>query len=276
MVFAVLAASCGKVGAVPQPRVLLLAFKTGDTFKYKFDSTRTHTLTTTAMTITMTVEMSADESVTVKSVDGSGNADLSLQITNYTIKTTTGGTTSTTSFSTLDTSDVQVASDGRLISWDGGNPGDGNPLLAFTGGGFFTTAVLPDHAVKPGDSWTKTYTEDVPGATGSGLKVVSNSTYLRNESLDGVSASVVETKSSATVDVGMTGSELGLVMKATDTADVTTWIDPVDHRVMKTHATSVDDGTMEFSAPAGTIPQLPGMNGPMTDNGTSTTDLVPA
>ena len=65
LLLAVLAGSCGKVNAV-QPRMLLLAFKTGATYKYRFDSTWTHTLTTTAASLTNTTEISADESVTVK------------------------------------------------------------------------------------------------------------------------------------------------------------------------------------------------------------------
>lgn len=275
LLLAVLALSCGKVNAA-QPRMLLLAFKAGATYKYRFDSSRTHTLTTTATSLTNTTEISADESITVKSVDSSGNADLALTITNYAIKTVAGGVTSTTTLPSLDTSDVQVASDGRVITWDGSNTGANDPLLAFTGGGFFTTAVLADHPVKPGDTWTKSYTQTLRDATGSGLHVVSNSTYLRNESLDGVDAAVVETKSTATIDVSMTGSDLGMTMKATDTADVTTWFDPSDHRVMKTHATSVDNGTMDFTSTDPTLGQLPGANGPMSDSGTSTTDLTPA
>ena len=80
LLLAVLALSCGKVNAA-QPRMLLLAFKAGTTYKYRFDSSRTHTLTTTATSLTNTTEISADESITVKSVDSSGNADLALTIT---------------------------------------------------------------------------------------------------------------------------------------------------------------------------------------------------
>lgn len=275
VLLAVLVLSCGKVNA-PQPHMLLLAFKTGATYKYRFASTWTHTLTTSATSLTNTTEISADESVTVKSIDSSGNADLALTITNYAIKTVAGGVTSTTTLASLDPSDLQVASDGRVITWDGSNSGASNPLLAFTGAGFFTTAVLADHPVNPGDAWTKSYTQSVPDVAGSGVHVVSNSTYLRNEMLDGVDAAVVETTSTATTDVSMTGSGLGMTVKATDTADVTTWFDPNDHRVMKTHATSVDNGTMNFSSTDPTIGQLPGANGPMSDSGTSTTDLTPA
>lgn len=252
-----LAAACGKVAA-PQPRLLLLAFQTGASYRYRFDSTRTESLTTTATTLTNTTETSADESVTVKSVDASGTADLALAITNYTIKTVTPETTTTTSLGTLDPSDVQVAADGRLITWDGANAGNGNPLLAFTGGGYFTTAVLPDHPVTPGDTWTKNYDQAVRDATGPGLKVDSTSTYLRNESLDGVDAAVVETKSTATIDFDMAGTGLGMTMKGTETAHVTTWFDPNDHRVMKTHASSADNGTMDFSSTDPALGQLPG------------------
>lgn len=255
--------------------MLLLAFKTGATYRYKFDSRTSHTITTSATTMTTNTEISADESVTVKSVDSSGTADLSLAITNYTIKTVTGDVTSTTTLGSLDPSDVQVAADGHLVTWDGSSTGAGNPLLAFAGAGYFETAVLPDHSVKPGDTWSKTYDQTGPDVIGPGLHVLSSSTYLRDEMLGGVNAAVVETKSTATIDLSLHSTGGGLVMKGTETADVTTWIDPDGHRVMKTHATSTGNGTMDFSSGDPALAQLPGLNGPMSDSDTSTTDLTP-
>jgi hypothetical protein len=44
--------------------------------------------------------------------------------------------------------------------------------------------------------------------------------------------------------------------------------------VLKTHSTTTNDGTMTLNLPSGGA--MPGMSGPMTIKGTSTTDLTPA
>jgi hypothetical protein len=45
-------------------------------------------------------------------------------------------------------------------------------------------------------------------------------------------------------------------IKGTVTSDVTTWIDPSGHRVLKTHSTESNDGTMTINLSSSTA--LPG------------------
>ena len=274
-----LVAGCGSLVG-PKAHTLSLTYKAGDTYKYKLHTTSKQTVTTGGMSLPVEFEISARESIKVRSVDKSGTADLELTLTDVTYKSSLGGTTNTTTTQPF-TIDMQVASDGRLVSVEGNLLPTGTPIEAFSGlgGGFFVSAVLPNHPVKPGDSWTKDY--DQANTMGSGgLHITSTSTYLRNESLSGVNAAVVETKSTITIDMTYTepaaspaNQVSSLSIKGTVTTDVTTWIDPDGHRVLKTHSTAADDATMEATAPpTGQVDST----GPFTAKGSATTDLAPA
>jgi hypothetical protein len=185
--------------------------------------------------------------------------------------------------------DVKVAADGRILSMDGNKYAGSNPFLAFSGGGFFVTAVLPSNAVKPGDIWSKDYSQANPDGAGS-IQITSQSKYLRDETLQGMNAAVVETASKGSINISLDTSKLGsghattspiggatftgMTITGTISADVTTWIDLADHRILKTHATATDDGTMTFNVTGGN--QIPILSGPITIKGTGTTDLSPA
>jgi len=279
---AFLAVACG---AVPvQAKSLSLAFHSGDTYRYSFHSSTKQTIVASGMTIPTDIELTAGETVKVNSVDSSGVADLTLTVSNFVIKGTTGGVTNTTTGTPAITMDVKVAADGRIVSMDGNQMAAGDPFLAFSGmgGGFFVTAILPSNAVKPGDTWSKDYDQANPGGTGS-IHVTSKSKYLRDESLNGVNAAVVETTSTGAIDINVgapiaagapTAGFGGMSIKGTVTTDVTTWIDPNSHRVLKTHSTESNDGTMAINLSSSSA--LPGLTGPMTIKGTGTTDLTPA
>ncbi len=296
---ALLVAACGSVNTI-QPQTLALAFKAGDTYKYSFHSSTKQTIAMGVMTIPITVDVTSNESITVKSVDSSGTADLTVTMSNLAIKTvTSNGVTNTTTVPS-ETSDVKIASDGRPISWNGADLGSGtsDPFGAFSamGGSFFVTAVLPSGKVKIGDTWTKSYDQASPDGTGN-VHITSNSKYLRDESLKGVNAAVVETKSTGTFKLSLDSTKLGggqgggsslteglsgMTINGTVTSDVTSWIDPGAHRVMKTHSTTTDTGTMNVqmsSPPASASPganPFPGLSGPISLNGSATTDLTPA
>lgn len=275
---ALLIAGCGSLN-VAHPQTLSLAFKVGDTYKYKFHSTTKQNVTMGGMTIATSIDMSADESVLVKSVDSSGTADLSLTISHFSVKTVTGDITNTTTLGSIPATAVKIASDGHLISFDGDTMANSNPFLAFTalGGGFFITAVLPSNAVKPGDTWSKNYDQTFPGDAGTGLHITSNSKYLRDETVNGVKAAVVETKSTGAIDSSLNSSHLAMTIKGTLMSDVTTWIDPNGHRVIKTHSVSNDSGTLNMTSSPPPNEQIPGVfGGPLSDQGTATTDLTPA
>jgi hypothetical protein len=272
-------------GAAPvQAQTLSLGYHSGDTYKYSFHSTTKQTIVSSGITLPTDVELTAAETIKVNSVDSSGVADLTLTVSNLAMKGTTGGVTNTTTGIPAMTMDVKVAADGRVVSMDGNQLAGSSPFLAFSGmgDGFFVTAVLPSNPVKVGDSWSKDYDQASPGATG-GIHVTSQSKYLRDELLNGVNAAVVETKSSGAINLNaptptapgvVTGAFGGMSIKGTVTTDVTTWIDPTGHRVLKTHSTMSNDGAMTINV-SSTTP-LPGFTGAVTIKGTGTTDLTPA
>ncbi|MGA7913442.1 MAG: hypothetical protein WCC30_18090 [Candidatus Dormiibacterota bacterium] len=274
--------ACGALPAHAQ--ALSLAYQTGDTFKYTYHSTTRQTINAAGVTVPTNLDISTAESVTVKSVDSSGTADLSIALSNFTIKSTTGGVTKTTTTGiSPSTIDMTVAADGRVVGINGNPYAGTNTFLTFTGmgSGFFVTAVLPANAVKPGDTWSNSYDQAMPGGAG-GIHMTSTSNYLRNESFNGIDAAVVETKSIGTIDISSAlstpqpgATNMGMAMKGTVATDVTTWIDPVGHRVLKTHATEIDDGTMNLHLPP-EVGSVPGLGGPMTIQGSATTDLTAA
>jgi len=283
---AFLVAACGSFG-VAQPHPLSLAYKAGDTYKYKFHATTKQTANMTGMSVPIQLDTSANETVTVKSVDSSGTADLTITLSDLTLKSVTGGITNTTTGIPSNSVDVKIKADGTVVSIDGSSMTAGSPLAAFSGlgGGFFIAAVLPDHAVKVGDSWSKTYDQSDPNGLGT-VHITSTSKYLRDETVNNVTTAVVETKSDGKLDFSGEGANTnsavrGFSMHGTFTTDVTTWIDTSGHRIVKSHANGHDDVTLNFptmSPPSTdkTTPTAPIMQGPITATGDSTSDLSPA
>jgi len=279
-------AACGSFG-VAQPHALSLAYKAGDTYKYKFHATSKQTANMTGMSVPIQLETSANETVTVKSVDSSGTADLTITLSDLTLKSVTGGITNTTTGMPSNSVDVKIKADGTVVSVDGNSITAGSPLAAFggIGAGFFFAAVLPDNPVKVGESWSKTYDQNDPHGFGT-VHITSTSKYLRDETVNNVTTAVVETKSDGKIDftspAANTSSPVGgLSMHGTFTTDVTTWIDTSGHRIVKSHSTAHDDVTLNFptmSPPSTdkTTPTTPIMQGPITATGDSTSDLTPA
>jgi hypothetical protein len=283
------ALACGAVTAHAQ--TLSLAYHSGDTFKYTIHSVFKETLGATGTNVPIDIDVSARETVKVTSVDSSGASDLTITLSNTTVKTTSRGVTNTMTSTPDNSVEMKVASDGRVQSVNGVSMA-GNPftMLSNIGGGFIT-AVLPDGAVKPGAMWSKSYDEAAPDGSGA-AHITAKSKYLRDESVSGVSTAVVETNSTTTIEFtsGMgsvkpvsapNGSPVpafsnadfqSIGMKGTIVSDVTSWIDPRGHRVVKTHETSSSDMTMTMTMAPGAQP----MDGAFSVKGTETTDLTPA
>jgi hypothetical protein len=284
------AVACGP--AVVHAQSLSLAYHSGDVYKYALRSTATETVGTGVTTIPINFDLTGRETVTVKSVDSSGTADLSISLSDLTMKSSANGVTNTTTGLPMPAIEMKVGADGRILSVNGNVLG-GSPFSMFSGmGGIFMSAVLPDNAVKPGDSWSKEY--DQANTMGSGnIRVTTKSKYLRDESVNGVNAAVVETTSTSSVNIAIDLSKMlagsgssgqvmpgmaayPLTIKGTSSSDVTTWIDPAGHRVLRSHMTGTTDltMTMQMKAPAGTT--APGLTGPSSIKGKQTLTLDPA
>ncbi|HEV1991766.1 MAG TPA: hypothetical protein VGR34_02745 [Candidatus Dormibacteraeota bacterium] len=284
---AVLAVACGAATAHAQS--LALAYKGGDTYKYALHSIANETIDAGVMAVPIKLDLTATETVTVKSVDSTGTADVTIDLSNVSMKSVTGQTTNTTTGAPMGTISMKVAADGRILSVNGNSFG-GNPVTNFSGGGSFISAVLPDKPVKPGDTWSKDFDQANPIGTGT-THITTKSTYVKDESIKGINAAVVETKTNGTIDITIDMSKAmagapssvpslpagmfqSLSMKGTVTSIVTSWIDPSGHRIIKSHKTGTVNATMTFTG--GTGPALPGVTGPITIKGDETTDLSPA
>ena len=300
---ALLVAACGAAAVHAQD--LSLAYHEGDAYKYGLHVATKATFGSGGLSVPVEFDISAAEAVSVLSVDSSGNADVSITTSNATIKTISAGMTNTTTGTPSMSVQLRIAPDGRLLTVNG-QPLSGTPLGQLgSAAGSFVTAVLPSTAVKPGDTWSKTY--DMANPMGAGaVHVVANSKYLRNESLKGVDAAVVETKSTSTFNLTLDLSKLtatmnpgglgpagaggasrtaasppgSMTLSGTSTSDTTTWIDPGSHRVMKTHSVSTVDATLTTTPaapkPAPVTPADAASMGPIALTGSGTLDLTPA
>jgi hypothetical protein len=282
---AVLAVACG--AASVQAQTLALAYHKGDVQKYMYHSTAKETINTGRTDIPVNIDMSAKETVTVNSVDTAGVADVSVALTDVVIKSETSGTSNSSTI-TVPPQEVKIAPDGRILSING-TSSQGSPLGMGTSGNI-VSAILPNTPVKSGDTWSKDYDQANPFGAGT-IHVTTKSKYLRDESVKGVNTAVVETTSSADLDItldlskmagaagspfpaGGAGGIQGIKMKGTTTADATTWIDPKGRHILKTHLTSKTNANMTFVFAPGS--SLAGLLGPMTVTGDQTIDLLPA
>jgi hypothetical protein len=285
-----LLAACGTFGS--QAHSISLAYKTGDTIKYGFHLVMKYTIAASGMSIPLNMDLGAKETVSVKSVDSTGTADLSIDISNVSVKTSMNGTTNTTTTNTGGTLEMKVAKDGRVLSVNGNAFGSSTALPGMTGTqGGVVSAILPDHPVKPGDTWTKTY--DEPNQLGTGaIQATSNNTYLRDESVGSVKTAVVESKVTTSLDMTVdlssmlgetgtppaTGAAAGaqtLSIKGTSKSDTTTWIDTSARNIVKTHSSGSVNATLTVNVPVSSA-STPGLSGPITFKVTQTLDLTPA
>ncbi len=286
-----LVAGCGSFGAA-QAHTISLAYKTGETYKYTFHAAFKYTIGAEGMSIPLDMDITAKETLTVKSVDSSGTADVAVAVTDMSLKMTVNGTTNTTSTTTTTNVDMKIASDGHIVSINGSTFGNSS-LPGMTGSeGGLVSAILPDKPVKPGDTWSKSYDQPNPLGTGAS-KVTTDNKYLRDEKVGSVDTAVVESKINSsfnlTIDLssmaGSSGTPLipstgaaaglqGITMNGTSVSDVTSWIDTGAHRVVKSHSTGILDATMTLNMAAGAA--SPGLTGPIAFKGTQTLDMTPA
>ncbi len=279
-------AACGSIGA--QAHTVSLAYKAGDTYKYGLHIVMKYTITAAGLSIPFNLEMSAKESIAVKSVDSTGTADLGVTVSNMSLKTSINGTTNTATTTTAQSLDMKVAKDGRIVSING-TAFDNTSFGGVSGvQGGLISAILPDNAVKPGDTWTKTFDQPNPFGVGSS-HVTSNNTYLRDEN----NAAVIESRINGSLNMsidpsalagqsgtpvvpstGAAGGVQSISIAGTSTSDVTSWVDLSAKRLVKTHSTGNVNATLTVNMAAGST--TPGLTGPVTFKGTQTLDLTPA
>jgi hypothetical protein len=195
---------------------------------------------------------------------------------------TMNGTPIALDASSLPPMTLRIAADGRILEAAG---------LSFTGQGSGTsfpgtgqyTPLLPDHPVKPGDTWSDSYSQDLPFGMGT-LDYTATSTLDRYESVDGTRTAVVTTRFELpldfTIDLGKMLKALGgrggtggrnlssatIAYGGKGSFSMTAWLDPVGGRLVRTSTTGRFHMTMEMSG----VPNAPGT---ITFDGTFRQDL---
>jgi hypothetical protein len=282
---ALLAVACGATQV--QAQTLKLAYSKGATYTYKAHMTLDESVNVGAQAVQVKFDMTATETQTVDSVDSMGVADLTVTLTDVKATSTVSGQTSTTA-TTVPAQHMKVASDGRVLSVNGLSFTGGSPFSA-AGGGGPGSAILPDTAVKAGATWTKDYDQTNPFGSGT-IHITSTSKYLRDETLKGTQAAVIQTTVKSPMDMTIDFSKFaqmsggsaspipipgitGIAVKGSQVADVTTWLDNKAHRMLKTTTSTKVDATFSFVMAPGT--SLPGLGGPYALTGTQTMDLTP-
>lgn len=279
---ALVAVACGTAPA--QAQALTLAYTKGTTYRYTVHQTSNISIEPSVSISPVTLDIKAKETATVNSVDSSGVADVNVTFTEAAVNMQMGSGASATTISPRLTrtppSNFKIAPDGRVLSVNGLGLST-EFTLGFEGGDSLLSAVLPDNAVKTGDSWSKSYDEQSPHGAGA-IHITANSKYLRSETFHGVQAAVVETTSTANVDVSLSpttqtagGPPLSATVKGTITSHMTSWIDPAAHNLLKTVMSSSEAITIsDLTSLVGS--GVPGAaTGPTTIKGAYTLDLEP-
>lgn len=257
-------ASCSVLPANAQ--AVALVYAKGEVLDYSLRMVLNQDVTQGTMnTVPLYGDLTAHEKVTVVSVDANGAADVTVQLFNVVVKTDVKQASGPASPS-RPAQDVRIAADGRVLGLSGSStwPGD-FPFGAALGGNMFS-AVLPHHAVKPGDTWSSDYDETLP-FNFKPFHLATRSKYLHDEAFQGVNAAVVETTTNVSADFMLDSSHR---TRGTASSDVTTWIDPKNHRILKSHLSAKMDATLTYENAVGTVNNLTTVL-----KATETADLLP-
>jgi hypothetical protein len=282
------------ISCVAQPvqaHTLALAYNKGDHFDYTLHMTAEETTAVGSASEPIKLDIKAKATETVQAVDSSGVADVTISLSGVRMTVSSAGQTTTTALSVpLPFQELKIAPDGRVLSNNGPSFTDTSPFGGANGFGGSTSAVLPDRPVKPGDTWSKDFDQTNPFGTGT-IHLSTKSRYLRDETLKGVDAAVVETASTASVDFTLDSSKLpqtaylqppgvagaaqtattlvrSTTIKGTTTSDVTAWIDTRSRRVLKSLMSAKTDATLS-------LVMVLGSSGDIAIKGTQTIDLEP-
>jgi hypothetical protein len=214
----------------------------------------------------LTMDLSETVTWTVTSVDRDGTATIEVTVTNLS-GSLNGEPVPSKDIPPLE---MTIASDGRVLS-AGGVAFGGSPDTQGFGfpGMEQLTPVLPDagQKVSVGDTWEKTFSQDFPYGDGR-VEFNASSTYVRNETVDGRQAAVIQTELTVPLDLtinlsellealgpelsGSTGADLGSLKAASiayegqGSASQTSFVDLQAKQLLKTRSNGDFDITLGF------------------------------
>jgi len=147
----------------------------------------------------LTMDVSQVVGWKVVSVDDAGTATIEVTVSDMS-GTLNGSEVPSTPAPPVE---IQIASDGRVLSAGGLSLGGAAETQGFGFPGMGQlTPILPDDgdAVSVGDTWDKEFSQDFPFGDGT-IDFSATSTYVRNETVNGREAAVIQTQMTVPIDV---------------------------------------------------------------------------
>ena len=256
-------------GSTGPATALKLSLKPGADVRYRVNMTTGGTLSAGGQKQPISGAINATMSWHVVSVNRKGLASVEVKMRDFT--GTMGGQAiparAGSSFR------IRVAPDGRVLSSsDLGLGSVGGTGLQLPGSGQISP-LLPDHPVRPGDTWKKDFTQAFPFGAGR-LHLTSTNTYLRNETMGGDKAAVIQSTESFPIDFTLDmrellklsgrsarslglpgGSNLKLVYKGKATIRSIDWLDIRAGQVVRSEASAwFDMDLLIKGVPADNLP----------------------
>jgi hypothetical protein len=232
----------------------------GQTTGYLMNMTMDATITVAGQSESFSGSVNAKVGWKVLSVDADGVATVRLTVSNM------SGSVDGRSVKEKDPVSVKVkiSRDGRILS--------GTDLSALTGenqslpGGSQFMPVLPDHPVKPGDSWSEAYEQANPFGTGT-IGISATGRLVNFETDGGHRVAVIQNKEKVPLDLTIDMADLakqfhlsgvpsGVKITYAGSIDVTgySWVDTVTKEMLKSTSDARFHLDMSFE---GAGPQIP-------------------
>lgn len=269
LVLALVAASLAylflRPGSSGSAVAMSMGFAEGQRHTYKLNLAINGSIVASGQTVPIAEHVTETMTWKVKKVGSNGVATVDASVRHVTVSVN-GKTVKVPAMSHLT---FQVGQDGQMISGDAMALTSGSSSSGTSVPGLDQfTPLLPDHSVKPGDSWSKTFDQPNPFGTGS-IHYTTQTSYVDNEPMQGVNAAVLH--SSSTIPLDMTidlrkmldavgssgashlnGSNPKFTYKGTVTLDQTSWFDASQNRLLATQANGRFDLDLSVSGlPAG-------------------------
>ena len=172
-----------------QARTFGTGFAAGQTLRYKSHTTVSGLIFFGSQQVPISSDQELTESVKVESVDSSGTATVTITDADIVGNPVSGATPSPAT--------LKIGRDGRIQAGAATQLAGKVPNLP---GPDQLTPILPDHAVKLGESWDKHYKRPNPFGSGPAFDLSTHNSYVRDEAVGGHDAAVIDTRVRGTID----------------------------------------------------------------------------
>jgi hypothetical protein len=252
------------------PQALALSLTNGQSYQYKVSIRMSGSISDGSRSSPVDLRMQGTMAWKVTSVDADGTATVDATLSDLSLSSSTGGVSAAPDQSMQ----FRVTKDGRMLTGGTLTPGGGSSAAGLNVPGsnqFFP--VLPDHPVKEGETWDRSFSVPIPFGEGT-LSYTTHNKLVRYESYQGARDAVISTSLSVplnmTVDLRKLLQSLGENPKSaglpaaskpsiayTGKVDMTllSWIQPTSGGLDQTRMSGHFKMSMAFSGfPASEVP----------------------